>query len=66
MQLAQKESERLRVMLEEKESSYNQIRAQMEEQQQHWAQDLEEECRNIYILWDQSGENYRCLQFSLG
>lgn len=62
MELAQKETVRLRMMLEEKESSCNQITAQMEEQHQHWAQDLQAECSNLYMLLDRSGEKYRSVQ----
>lgn len=65
LELAQKETERLRMMLEEKESSCNQITAQTEEQHQHWAQDLQAECRNLYLLLDQSGEKYRSVQLPL-
>lgn len=65
LELAQKETERLRMMLEEKESSCNQMTAQTEEQHQHWAQDLQAECRNLYSLLDRSGAKICSVQLPL-
>lgn len=56
LELAQKETEQLRLTLEEKESSCNQITARLEQQIQHWAQDLQTECLNLHVLLDRSGE----------
>lgn len=56
LELAQKETEQLRLTLEEKESSCNRITARLEQQIQQWAQDLQAECLNLLVLLDHSGE----------
>ncbi|XP_069577634.1 golgin subfamily A member 6-like protein 25 [Brachyistius frenatus] len=54
VQLALKENDRLRGMLEERESSHNQITAEMEQQLRHWAQQLGAECQHLHLLVEQS------------
>lgn len=54
-QLAQREAERLRLMLQEKESSYNQVAGEQEQQLRHWAQQLGAECQHLVLLLEQSG-----------
>ncbi|XP_025767738.1 trichohyalin isoform X6 [Oreochromis niloticus] len=55
VQLAVKDADRLRVMLEERESSHNQITAEMEQQHQHWTEQLAAECQHLSLLVEQSG-----------
>ncbi|XP_030594000.1 trichohyalin isoform X3 [Archocentrus centrarchus] len=55
VQLAVKEADRLRVMLEQRESSHNQITAEMEQQLRHWTQQLAAECQHLHLLVEQSG-----------
>ncbi|XP_045890395.1 myosin-11 isoform X4 [Micropterus dolomieu] len=54
-QLSEKEAAGLRVMIEERESSHNQITAEMEQQLRHWAQELGTECQHLLLLLEQSG-----------
>lgn len=54
-QLSEKEAAGLRVMIEERESSHNQITAEMEQQLRHWAQELGTECQHLHLLLEQSG-----------
>ncbi|XP_004544667.2 uncharacterized protein si:ch211-102c2.8 isoform X1 [Maylandia zebra] len=54
VQLAVKEADRLRVMLEERESSHNQITSEMEQQHQHWTEQLAAECQHLSLLVEQS------------
>lgn len=63
LELAEKEADRLRVTLEEKENNHNQIRAEAEQQLQHWALDLQAECHNLYLLLVQSGANHTSVKF---
>lgn len=42
-------------MLEERESSHNQITAEMEQQHQHWTEQLAAECQHLSLLVEQSG-----------
>ncbi|XP_022077964.2 trichohyalin isoform X2 [Acanthochromis polyacanthus] len=55
VQLAVKETDRLRVMLEERESSHHRVIAEMEQQLRHWAQQLVAECQHLNHLVEQSG-----------
>ncbi|XP_054867244.1 early endosome antigen 1 isoform X2 [Amphiprion ocellaris] len=55
VQLSVKETDRLRVMLEEKESSHHRITAEKEQQLRHWAQQLVVECQHLHRLVEQSG-----------
>lgn len=61
-QLAEEEADRLRVMLEEKESSQNQITAEMEQQLRHCTQELQVECQNLHLLVEQSGAKRSSVQ----
>ncbi|XP_073321889.1 uncharacterized protein [Pagrus major] len=54
-QLAQREADRLRMMLEERESSHKQTTAELEEQLRRWAQELGAECQHLRLLVEQSG-----------
>ncbi|XP_078105767.1 uncharacterized protein LOC144517557 [Sander vitreus] len=54
-QLAEKEADRLRVMLEERERSHNQITAELDQQLRHWAKELGAECQHLHLLVEQSG-----------
>lgn len=65
LELAQKEAERLRRMLEEKESGCRQMTARTEEQQQRWAQDLQAECRNLRTLVEWRGDKLRSVRLPL-
>lgn len=62
LDVAQKETERLRRMLEEQESSCNQINVRLEQQIQQWVQDLQAEYQNLQALLDRSGENRSSVQ----
>ncbi|XP_058491880.1 trichohyalin [Solea solea] len=53
--VAEKEAGRLRVMLEDRESSYNRITAELEQQHRLWAQELRAECQHLHLLLEQSG-----------
>ncbi|XP_032371734.1 trichohyalin isoform X2 [Etheostoma spectabile] len=55
VQLAEKEADRLRVMLEERERSHNQITAELDQQLRHWAKELAAECQHLHLLVEQSG-----------
>ena len=55
VQLAQREADRLRVMLVERESSHNQISAEMDQRMSRWAQELGAECQNLHLLVKRSG-----------
>lgn len=59
---AEKEADRLRVMLEERESSHNQITAEMEQQLRDWAQELGAECQNLHLLVEQGGAKQSSVQ----
>lgn len=62
LEVAQKETERLRRMLEEQESSCNQINAQLEQQIQQWVKDLQAEYQNLHALLDRGGEKRSSVQ----
>lgn len=62
LELAQKETERLRRMLEEQERNCNQITAWMEQQIQKWGQDLQAECQNLHVILDRSGDKRNAVQ----
>ncbi|XP_016886318.1 trichohyalin-like isoform X2 [Cynoglossus semilaevis] len=52
--LAEDEANMLRVMLKDKESTCNQIRADWDQQHRHWAQKLGAECQHLHLLLEQS------------
>ncbi|XP_056232257.1 putative protein tag-278 isoform X2 [Seriola aureovittata] len=60
--LAEKEADRLRVMLQERESSHDQITAELDQQLRHWAQDLGAECQHLHLLVEQSGAKQNAVQ----
>lgn len=62
VQLAEKEADRLRVMLEEREGSHNQITAELEQQLRLWAQELGAECQHLHLLVEQSGAKQSSVQ----
>ncbi|XP_059192770.1 trichohyalin [Centropristis striata] len=55
VQLAEKEADKLRVMLRESERSHNQITAELEQQLRLWAQELGAECQHLHLFVEQSG-----------
>ncbi|XP_068559319.1 paramyosin isoform X2 [Cebidichthys violaceus] len=55
VQAAEKEADKLRMMLDESESSHNQITAELEQQLRHWAQELGAECHHLHLLVEQNG-----------
>lgn len=61
-QLAHREAGRLRMMLEERESSHKQITAELEEQLRRWAQELGAECQHLHLLMEQSGAKHISVQ----
>ncbi|XP_023269292.1 trichohyalin-like [Seriola lalandi dorsalis] len=60
--LEEKEADRLRVMLQERESSHDQITAELDQQLRHWAQDLGAECQHLHLLVEQSGAKQNAVQ----
>lgn len=62
VQLAEKEADKLQVMVEKKESSHNQITAELDQQLRHWAQELGAECQHLHLLVEQSGAKQSALQ----
>lgn len=66
VQLAQKEAKGLRVMLEQRESIHKQIRVELEQQLQHWAQELGAECQQLHLLVEPSGAKQSSVQLPLG
>lgn len=64
VQLAEKEAERLQVMLEERESSHNKATAEHEQQLRHWAQLLATECEHLHLLVEQRGAKQSTLQLN--
>lgn len=62
VQLVEKEAERLRVMLEERESSHNQATAEQEQQLMQWAQELGAECEHLHLLMEQRGVTQSTVQ----
>lgn len=62
VQLAEKEADRLRVMLEEREGEHNQITAELEQQLQLWAQEMGAECQLLHLLVEQSGAKQGSVQ----
>lgn len=61
-QRAEKEADRLRVVLEERERSHNQITAGMEQRLQSWAQELGAECQSLHLLLEQGGAKQSSVQ----
>ncbi|XP_026198804.1 trichohyalin-like [Anabas testudineus] len=61
VQLAEKEADRLRVTLEERESSHKQITAELDQQLRTWAQELGAECQHLYLLVEQCGAKQNAL-----
>ncbi|KAF3850811.1 hypothetical protein F7725_012583, partial [Dissostichus mawsoni] len=55
-QRAEKESDELRMMLGERESSHHQITAELQQRLRHWSQELGAETQHLQILLEQSGE----------
>ncbi|XP_034004398.1 trichohyalin isoform X2 [Trematomus bernacchii] len=55
-QRAEKESDGLRMMLGERESSHHQITAELQQRLRHWSQELGAESQHLQILLEQSGE----------
>ncbi|KAK1892033.1 hypothetical protein KUDE01_007110 [Dissostichus eleginoides] len=55
-QRAEKESDELRMMLGERESSHHQITAELQQRLRHWSQELRAETQHLQILLEQSGE----------
>ncbi|XP_029685433.1 myosin-2 isoform X2 [Takifugu rubripes] len=66
LEVAQKETECLRRMLEEQESSCNQINAGLEQQIQQWARDLQAEYQNLHALLDRGAEERSSVQLPVG
>ncbi|XP_040928233.1 myosin-8 isoform X2 [Betta splendens] len=64
-QLAEEEAGRLRVMLEEKESSQNQITAELDQQLRAWTTELGTECQHLHLLVEQCGAKQRALHLPL-
>ncbi|XP_029295745.1 trichohyalin isoform X2 [Cottoperca gobio] len=62
VQLAEKEADRLRLMLEESKSSHTQITAELEQQLRHWAKELGAECQHLHLLMEQSGAKQSSVQ----
>lgn len=62
VQLAEKEAEKLRVTLEERESNHNIAIAEQEQQLRHWAQELATECEHLHLLVEQRGAKQNTLQ----
>ncbi len=62
VQLAEREADRLRVMLDEREGSHDQITAELEQQLRLWAQELGAECQHLHLMVEQSGAKQRPVQ----
>nr|XP_020458075.1 involucrin-like [Monopterus albus] len=62
VQLAEGEADRLRVMLEERESSHKQVTAELDRQLRHWVQELGAECQHLHLLVEQSGAKQSAVQ----
>ncbi|XP_035495332.1 myosin heavy chain, skeletal muscle isoform X2 [Scophthalmus maximus] len=60
--LAEKEADGLQVMLKVRESSSNQITAELDQQHRHWARELGAECQHVQLLLEQSGAKPSALQ----
>ncbi|XP_030000065.1 plectin [Sphaeramia orbicularis] len=56
VQIAEKECNRLRATLEEKERSQSEATAEVDRQRRLWIQELETECKHLYYLVDQGGD----------
>ncbi|XP_067377296.1 trichohyalin isoform X2 [Channa argus] len=54
VQLAEKEADRLRVMLEEREINHKQITSELDQQLRNWAQELGTECQHLHLLLEKS------------
>ncbi|XP_029137412.2 trichohyalin isoform X3 [Labrus bergylta] len=55
VQLAEREADRLRLMLEERESGHHEITAELDQQLRHCARALTAECQHLLLLVEQSG-----------
>ncbi|XP_034548024.1 trichohyalin isoform X2 [Notolabrus celidotus] len=55
VQLAEKEADRLRLMLNERERSHHEITAELDQQLRHYAQELRAESQHLLFLVEQSG-----------
>ncbi|XP_068166920.1 golgin subfamily A member 6-like protein 22 [Antennarius striatus] len=51
----EKEADRLRGLLAERENSHNQLTAETEQQVQNWAVELGAECQHLHLLVEESG-----------
>ncbi|XP_022608111.1 golgin subfamily A member 4-like [Seriola dumerili] len=49
-------------MLQERESSHDQITAELDQQLRHWAQELGAECQHLHLLVEQSGAKQNAVQ----
>ncbi|XP_054629178.1 trichohyalin isoform X3 [Dunckerocampus dactyliophorus] len=61
-QLAKGEAEKIHQVLEEKEISHNEARAEQQQQLRAWAQELVAECEQLHLLMGQSGGKPKSLQ----
>ncbi|KAM7018110.1 uncharacterized protein LKV04_002012 [Tautogolabrus adspersus] len=64
VQLAEKEADRLRLMLKERESSHHEITAELDQQLRHRAQELTVECQHLLLLLEQSGAKQSPVEIS--
>ncbi|XP_060895241.1 trichohyalin isoform X2 [Labrus mixtus] len=55
VQLAEREADRLRLMLKERESGHHEITAELDQQLRHCARALTAECQQLLLLVEQSG-----------
>ncbi|XP_041643373.1 trichohyalin [Cheilinus undulatus] len=65
VQLAEKESDRLRLMLKDKESSHHEITAELDKQLRQCAQELTVECQHLLLLVEQSGAKQSSVEITL-
>ncbi|XP_074526194.1 uncharacterized protein LOC141790309 isoform X3 [Halichoeres trimaculatus] len=64
VQLAKKEADRLRLMLEEKERNHRGITAELDQQLRHCAQELRAESQHLLLLMEQSGAKQSSVELS--
>ncbi|KAM3611317.1 uncharacterized protein V6R79_016547 [Siganus canaliculatus] len=64
-QRSQSEADRLRALLEEKDSTSNWITAEVDQQLRHWVQELAAECHKLHRLVEQHGAKQSCVQLPL-
>ncbi|KAK2837251.1 hypothetical protein Q5P01_014463 [Channa striata] len=62
VQLAETEADRLRVILEERESSHKQITAELDQQLRSWTLELGAECQHLHLLLEKSGAKQSAMQ----